>query len=474
MRNKDAQMSLFDTYTNVAASAHEDKPKFFRLLERHIKWDELIPGAFYFAFYSHMGRKREYSLESFIKMLVLQRIFGYVHDIQLLNTLRHSREMREYCGLRKVPDASKITRFKQDFIGHLEALFARLVDLTEPICREMNKELADCLIFDTTGVESYVKENNPKFMSAKLKQAKSISKLSPGFDAYRGVYGLLPDAAASNPAVRQQYINGHFCYAQKAAVVTNALGIVRHIALLSDDFKQKHPEMNIDKRSDNPDLDKEIGDSKALGPVLRDFFGLHPNLKYGTFIGDSAFDSYDNYSLLMKDFKFGRAVIPLNLRNSENSSADFNEYGIPVCPDDGTPFTYLGISGGKNRSRRMKFVCHKSLPLGTSRVCICKTPCTDSIYGRCVYTYPDKDLRLYPGIARGSDDWVSIYGTRVVIERSINSFKSSFCLDGRLTSNPKTTNADLFLAGIVQLVGVFLAKEIHQLHMARRLRKLVA
>lgn len=238
MRKKVVQMSLFDTYKDVSAKLAEDKPKLFRLLDEHIVWDELIPARFYQAFYQRMGRPRKYPLEGFIKSMVLQKIFGYVDDSVLLATLRYSREMREFCGFTKVPDGAKLTRFKQDFLPYIMEVFDRMVELTEPICRKMDGELASSLIYDTTGIESYVAENNPKFFSSKLRQAKFIAKTNPDADPYRTVYGLLPDCAAANPAVKQQYINGHFCYAQKAGVLTNGLGIVRHIAFFDNDFKK--------------------------------------------------------------------------------------------------------------------------------------------------------------------------------------------------------------------------------------------
>lgn len=212
MRKKVVQMSLFDTYKDVSAKLAEDKPKLFRLLDEHIVWDELIPARFYQAFYQRMGRPRKYPLEGFIKSMVLQKIFGYVDDSVLLATLRYSREMREFCGFAKVPDGAKLTRFKQDFLPYIMEVFDRMVELTEPICRKMDGELASSLIYDTTGIESYVAENNPKFFSSKLRQAKFIAKTNPDADPYRTVYGLLPDCAAANPAVKQQYINGHFCY----------------------------------------------------------------------------------------------------------------------------------------------------------------------------------------------------------------------------------------------------------------------
>ena len=90
----------------------------------------------------------------------------------------------------------------------------------------------------------------------------------------------MPDTAEANPFVKQQYINGHFCYAHKAGIIANGLGIVRHISFFDENFKKKHPEV-VSQKTDNPDLDKEIGDSTSLKPVLSDFFELHPHLLIG-------------------------------------------------------------------------------------------------------------------------------------------------------------------------------------------------
>lgn len=479
MRNKCEQMSLYDTYKSVAASMEDDKPKLFRQLDEHIDWDSLIPARFYLAFYRNIGRPRKYPLVAFLKSLVLQKIFGYVNDSVLLVTLRHSREMRKFCGFQKVPDAAKLTRFKQDFLPYIMEVFERLVELTEPICREMEAELAGCLIYDTTGIESYVAENNPKFFSSKLRQAKLMAKTNPDTDPYRAVYGLLPDCAASNPAVKQQYINGHFCYAQKAGILTNGLGIVRHIAFFDDDFKKSHPEIPVEKRTDNPDVDKEMGDSRTLLPVLRDFNGKHPTLRYDTFLGDSAFDSYDIYRSLLGEFRFARAAIPLNCRNTApGHELLLDECGIPLCPHDGTQMIFQGVCGGKNRSKRLKFVCPKTVIVrtvsGASLRCTCETPCSTSKYGRCVYIYPDANLRLYPGILRGSPDWAELYARRTAVERSIGSFKYVLGLEQRKTSDPLTTKADFFLAGIVQLLCVVLADALCQRRLFRRIRSLAA
>ena len=131
---------MFQTVEEHLASS---KPELFRLLDEHLDWDEIIPDTFYNTFYQRFGRNRRYGLESCMRSVFLQRIFHYIEDSQLLNTLKYSYEMRSFCGFDKVPDASKLTRFKQDFCDHIRDVFERLVDITEPICREMDKTFAE-------------------------------------------------------------------------------------------------------------------------------------------------------------------------------------------------------------------------------------------------------------------------------------------------------------------------------------------
>ena len=95
-------------------------------------------------------------------------------------------------------------------------------------------------------------------------------------------------------------IRDSYCYAHKVGIMTNGIGIIRDIAFFDDDFRKSHPDV-VSKKSNNPDLDKEISDSHSLKPVLSDFFKTHPKLSYSTFLGDAAFDSYDNYTMLKTD-----------------------------------------------------------------------------------------------------------------------------------------------------------------------------
>lgn len=82
----------------------------------------------------------------------------------------------------------------------------------------------------------------------------------------------MPPQDSSCSDTKQMYINGHFYYADKFTILTNGLRIVRHISFIDDkDFKAAHPELIIKKKSDSPDKDKSVGNSKSLVPVLTDF-----------------------------------------------------------------------------------------------------------------------------------------------------------------------------------------------------------
>lgn len=92
---------------------------------------------------------------------------------------------------------------------------------------------------------------------------------------------------------------GHFCYGRKFGILTNGLGIPRHIDFFDDNFKSRHKDF-IYYDTDNPDFDKSVADNKSLKPILNDFFTLHPSFQYDIFLGDAAFDSFSTYEFLLK------------------------------------------------------------------------------------------------------------------------------------------------------------------------------
>ena len=207
----------------------------------------------------------------------------------------------------------------------------------------------------------------------------------------------MPTHAASNQAIQQMYINGHFCYAYKFGIITNGLGIVRDITFYNRDFLKAHPDIVVGKKSDSPDEDKSLADSKALLPVLVDFFQKHPLIAPKTCLGDAAFDTINIYKSLFEEIGFQKAFIHLKTKLSvEGIDYTVNENSIPCCPHD---------SSLPMKRKEASLICEASLN----------------------------------------------------VEKSINHFKDSFCIANRKTQNEKTLHADLLLAGITQLVTVLVA-----------------
>jgi hypothetical protein len=485
------QLKLADVFEECQEIFDSDKPRFLSLLENHIDLDSIIPVSFRNHYYASTGRSRKYPLTAMLWALIIQRIFSIPTDSLLLVFLSYSRELREFCGFSKVPDASKITHFKQDFLSDLQSVFENLVDLTEPICQAIDSVKADMTIFDTSGIEAWVTENNPKYANKIIKQIKAYAKANhfdSNYDPYKVAYGSMPSHAAANDQIKQLYVDGHFCYAYKIGIVTNGLGIVRHLDFYNKDFLSSHPELIPNKKSSSPDEDKSIHDARLLIPTLQDFFKAHPMIDSKTFLGDAAFDSVGLYKALLtgdtfgSDKHFSSAYIPLNSRSHlENMDYEINENGIPCCPKNSSlEMKPEGISKLRSGVARYKFVCPKMIweydpkTQKAHRKCTCDNPCTASKCGRMIYIYPEKDLRAYPGALRGTSQWDETYKIRTTVERSINHFKDSFGLAGRKTQNEKTLHADLILAGITQLISVLLADKMHQHQFIRSLKPLIA
>lgn len=86
-------------------------------------------------------------------------------------------------------------------------MFHQLVDFTEPICQATDSSLAQMLTFDTSGIELYVTENNPKTLNSLIRRLKSYYKDKPDVDPFKMAYGLMPSQATSSPHAKQQYIS---------------------------------------------------------------------------------------------------------------------------------------------------------------------------------------------------------------------------------------------------------------------------
>ena len=80
----------------------------------------------------------------------------------------------------------------------------------------------------------------------------------------------MPAHASANKDVKQQYLNGHFCHAYKAGVLTNGLAIIRAFEFYGRDYFAAHTEIECFKMTDAPDEDKSVSDAMLL-PILKGF-----------------------------------------------------------------------------------------------------------------------------------------------------------------------------------------------------------
>ena len=465
------QLSLFNQFESLIDLENNNKLNILSLLSYHLNLSSLIPSDIMSSYYASTGRN-PYPLISMINAFFVKNLYGYESVEKLIDLLAASPKVRNFCGFSTIPDKSTFSRFKSTFYPLLEDIFNNLVNITEPICRKMGENFASHLIYDTSGIIPYVKENNDKFFNRHLKNIKKANKGKSNEDIHKIAYGTMPKQSSVDENIKFFYVNGGFHYAHKFGLFTNAFGIVRHIAFVDKEFIEKNPLSH----TDSPEEDKTLGDSTLLEPMLNNFYRvMNPKFKFHTFLADSALDKYEHYPMLMKQFNFNRVLIPINRRNSKVSTDtefSINEIGTPVCSKYNLPFKNGGISREKNRSTRVKYNCPKTKTTNRKRVCFCETPCSPSTYGRVTYTYPDQNLRFYPGIARDTEHFKRVYKRRTIIERTNHLFKNVMGIGKTLQRNGNSFKSDLFLCGITQLTLLILADKLNNLSAFRSIPKL--
>jgi len=157
-------------------------------------------------------------------------------------------------------------------------------------------------------------------------------------------------------------------------------------------------------------------DSVSAVVALSQLKTIYPQYPFSYFIADSAHDNIATYRLCKF---YGLApIIDLNPKNTKKERlTNIDTYGRPICPL-GLPM----VNWGYNKDRcRIKWRCpiyaskKKRRKLGE---CPIKNECSNSSYGRVVYTYLDDNLRLFSNPPRGSERWKSIYSkNRSSVER---------------------------------------------------------
>ncbi|HHV80500.1 TPA: transposase [bacterium] len=157
-------------------------------------------------------------------------------------------------------------------------------------------------------------------------------------------------------------------------------------------------------------------DSVSAVIALSQLKTIYPQHPFSYFIADSAHDNTATYKLCKF---YGLApIIDLNPKNTKKEKiTNVDTYGRPICP--------LGLSmvnWGYNKDRcRIRWRCPIYASKKTKRKlgeCPIKNECSNSSYGRVIYTYPKNNLRLFTTPPRESELWKNIYSKyRSSVER---------------------------------------------------------
>jgi hypothetical protein len=144
---------------------------------------------------------------------------------------------------------------------------------------------------------------------------------------------------------------------------------------------------------------------------------------------DKAHDALALYRLGVESWHLD-SVIPLNERNTGHFQfappLRVTEDGVPICLAE-QPLLYQGYSAKRMRLKWRCPLAAKGLPLAT-----CPHfahACSNSDYGRTVYTYPRQNYRLFSRLRRGSPLWELHADHRSCAERSIKRKKLDYGLD---------------------------------------------
>ena len=137
-----------------------------------------------------------------------------------------------------------------------------------------------------------------------------------------------------------------------------------------------------------------------------------------------------------------------------------------------------GITREKGRSMRAKWLCPKSKKIKvngkTKYNLTCTSPCTSSPCGRIYHPTINKDYRLNCPIPRDSEEWNNLYKIRTVTERTNNILKNPLGLSILKINKSDSIKAELFIAGITQLIALIISFKIDSKNNVFSIKSLIA
>jgi len=146
---------------------------------------------------------------------------------------------------------------------------------------------------------------------------------------------------------------------------------------------------------------------------------------------DTAHDATDFY-IMARDVWDMKPFIPLNSTNEGNVKnlpmLSMTEDGVPICQAGHQQTLLMYYSGYCKDRDRLKWRCPIRAKKNNNLKCDYLDTCSQSAYGRVIYTHPKDNPRLYTPVARGTDKWQDIYDHRTSAERVFKREKNDFKL----------------------------------------------
>jgi hypothetical protein len=180
---------------------------------------------------------------------------------------------------------------------------------------------------------------------------------------------------------------------------------------------------------------------------------------------DAAHDALGFFRLTTNRWQMA-LVVPLNQRNK-----DTLQYAGPLRLHEGIPICIAGKPmkrGGFCPDRlRIKWRCPLAARKKTPPITTCPhfgNGCSNSPYGRVIYTYPQENYRLHTLIPRNSDLWQCHKDARSCAERSVKRKKYDFHLLQTRTAGRDRWFFRLMLAAMCQHIDAWIIHAADQLN----------
>jgi hypothetical protein len=180
---------------------------------------------------------------------------------------------------------------------------------------------------------------------------------------------------------------------------------------------------------------------------------------------DAAHDAMGLFRLAVQRWHMA-LVIPLNERNKDNlryAGPLRLEKGVPICQAD-LPMHPCGFCYDR---MRFKWRCPLAASSKTPDLTSCPhfaKDCSDSSYGRVIYTYPKENYRLHTPIPRGSLFWDLHKDARSCAERSVKRKKDDCHLRQTRTAGRDRWFFRVMLAAMCQHISAWVTHAANRLN----------